>query len=240
LLISYSTLDGKKYYLSGFTGYTGRFFRIGALTKTYAGEYDYLNGCELSLSLFRSISGIQAEYSFLYNDVSGLSGSFVDYSAEDSIASQDISFDRYSTSMPYALSYSYISNVFGIRKYMPLGRGCSINFSPYYQLKTYTGKTVMYYNYWLKDTGSGQYYYFSDIKNSWIASEHAPPGAPLDKTRTDSKISLRLSLNLKIRWSFQVELFDIYEIKRSNIGHGDMYDYNWEKNTAGIRVYTIF
>ena len=240
LLISYSTLGGENYYLSGFTGYTGSFFRLGALLKTYADEYDYLDGYELSLTLFRSISGIQAEYSFLYNGASDISGLFVyDYS-EDSIASQDISFEEYATDKNYSVSYSYMSNSLGVEKYVPLGRRLSLKFSPYYQVKTYTGKTVMYYNYWLYDTDSGRYYYFSETDNRWVPSDDAPPGVPLDKMRVDSKITLRLSLNFRIRWSLHVELFDTYEIKRSNIGNGDIYDYNWEKNTSGIRFYANF
>ncbi|MFC2091779.1 hypothetical protein ACFLTD_03315, partial [Elusimicrobiota bacterium] len=73
VVTSYATLAGDYFYTALSGKYSGKVFNVSIMGKDYEKEYSYLDGYELSLSLYKNIYGFYSVYSYLYNNVKDIS-----------------------------------------------------------------------------------------------------------------------------------------------------------------------
>ena len=231
---SYSMVGGVPYYQANRLGVKGGFFALSGRIKDYNNTYDHLDGYDISGSLFKKLSGITLSYRYTINEAKDREDDFSYHKSTGTPGQRrPYVFREVKTSTKYFLSSSYNSHE--IKASMPfiVGDNTTIDVSFGYQLRSYSPENYYYRSLWLNDIAARKWYYWDGEKGRWVESG-APLGKKTVKSREDHRINIKASMRYKIDRNLAMDGFIQYINNRSNMGAGDISNYNWNKVILGL------
>ena len=108
-----------------------------------------------------------------------------------------------------------------------------MNLSGAYLLKTFLDENIWYRDYWIEDTSSGKWYYWSDKEGDWVESSPSAPGEKQSVLRKDNRIKAKLSLNYGLNENTTLRIFYRYTLNNSTMDDIANFNYNWSKGEFG-------
>jgi len=232
---SYAALDGAPLYVAENIGYRKGMLGLEVGSKRYYGEYEYLNGYELSGSLLKKIKNVNIEYKCLVAEAEDLKEYFIYQSAEGTLSDAEYEFTEAETGAEYFLSSSYLMHQINAGRKFRINKKITLNISSGCRTKIYNDKNYWYSKYWLHDAASGIWYYYDSENEEWNESALSPPGKRYETLRRDTKLDMKISAVYIVGDNADIEIAYLYENNISNMDSRDIYNYNWSKGVPSVR-----
>ncbi len=233
---SYAIVAGDPFYLNTRGELKLWFLRFRAVNRDYLnGEYDYLQGYELSAGVNKNIHGMELGYSYTCNEADDLKKKFKYWQHTGTPEDGEYDFEEIESDKDYALSYTYDAHRITLSRRFYIDGKNSLKAYGAYEMRTYTGDNYWYRDYWIE--GSDGAYYWDDKESEWVESDEPAPGIRQEESqRKESRITTGFTLTNKIDRNTSLDLFLEYTLNRSNIEDIASFNYNWSKAVLGARI----
>ncbi|MFW6134687.1 MAG: hypothetical protein ACOC5R_03845 [Elusimicrobiota bacterium] len=234
---SYSTMGGSPFYYTWEGNIRFGIFSAGIKRKEYINQsYDYLDGYEISGSLYGRVSQVGLGCEFEYNQAEDLNKDFIYWKHTGTVDDEEYDFEKVESSEEYFLSNSYYSGKIFLNRRFIADEKTTFNISASYMIKDFMDKNYWYRDYWIYDSSLNEWYFWSDKQEKWIESDEPAPGEKQSIMRKDNRIKARVSMNYNLDKNTMLNIFYEYSVNSSSMDDVASYNYNWSKGVLGVGV----